>query len=298
MKKNQFLQEISYNSCGASRAPDLIIINPHWDNWDEFLRKYSGVVDVTKEGESVLKRAINLDKDTFVPELIQDIAWKTSVSILELRVCAPRFIIDANRRPINSHFWTVLNPIRHIYNHEAHWVLTQSLQEVHRNIIDRILHIVDGFKGRILDIHTMANVSPLIQHWYSVALKESPGRIQNYLDQWIGAWWEKRWVNVMTKFKDGSCIADVLLSYTLSWKLVDANIETRFNDPYLLSDHMMSTVYMQNWKSTLVDIPKGLVSVQDMDTNLYLPELILCPQKLDKLGSVFASSIELVYAQS
>lgn len=284
-----FLEEILYNWDGNS--PQLIFLNVHWDNWEIFLNQYPEILRAIPESENLLKTAIKLDGDAFAWKIIENIAKKLWIPILELRVCVPRFIIDSNRNP-SLDLLSIQSPLRHIFNFENHKLLTNNLLLIHKKIVNRITQIISKFWWYVIDLHTMANISPKTQIHDSIAIKEQVGDIKGYIDKWINANGEKRKINIMTKLKNKQDLANMPLSLSLAWELTFNNFQNTFNDPYILTPNLMSTTYMMlNWKTILIDIPKGTLSKESQDTNRHLANLTLCPQKLDILSLAFVSAI-------
>jgi hypothetical protein len=297
---SKYVEITSYGDTSKEKA-DVVLLCQH-DGDLSVLADHPETLLQYKDDPEVLDDFDDLEKDKGSTEITD----KTQEKLVELtkgkkridvvKVKAKRSEIDPNRRlkedigPEGSDSFTHTDPVRNIFDHQAHPKVYEKLNSIHREIITAIKQAMGDLApdGLFMDIHVMNDNSPKEQVSEEPTIQGLRRFINNLTDP--DKQGRKRMVNLLTSFKHQPSIAHKGLTHSLEKKLHDAHIESERNEPYCYVGFTTCSLIAQERPGQVltIDIPVHEVS-KDGESNNINPNLD--PSKIQTIARLCAEAI-------
>ncbi|MFK7825284.1 MAG: hypothetical protein AB8G05_14110 [Oligoflexales bacterium] len=285
---------------GSNNHFRLLITVPHGSIGEAFFARYPHFWQSFAEpGEiEAFYRYLRIEQDFGSRELAHRLAFWVNTLMPQLGVLIlekdyPRGILDGGRQL--SHCLRSMVPPALMQSLELDLlqVHTSTLEVVRQEIV-----ALNQRNGVLVDLHTMAPYCPHFMQGEK-NLPDHYDSLTDYLNHFLDPNFHhpdfKRDIDLITEDGSGNIIADQQLTLAFSSTL-SAHFPIAFNNPYAALPHFMMHEYLCSSRGIAIDVPKDLISYQQAP-NFNLERFDLCMQKLDRLASLMAESIQAFFTK-
>ena len=257
---------------GQTKNPDnrCVLLCQHSDDGENFLRNYPEILERCSASRKALKRYIDLEKDSGSFELSKSIARQIikvtsgNFEVVIIKSNVPRAIMDTNRVTR----FAISNSFNFFENDE----LKSEFQRLHFDVIKLIREqlfrlLING--GVFVDVHTMAPYSPEVSDDSEIGQSTMT---DEFVDLWVNAYvkapeiGERRYFDLATGYP-GCEMADEDLLNFLVFRLKEAGIEFRYDDPYPAVVDCMVGQYMGEYPGISIDVPKDYLTTTSAESD-------------------------------
>jgi hypothetical protein len=237
--------------------PDVVLICPHGDEGPDFVMEHN--LRALVADPVMFDRYNILETDRGSAELSYEIARQvaaasTNLMIEVVEVKIPRSVVDCNRVPGIA--------LRNVLDWKLESKLASEFTDIHGGVTDQVLGRLANMRkmGVYIDVHTMADYSPVgaSSNVQDPALYEHPENLDSYVSSFLSTEdpTRRRAVDLICS-KGSTLLADPRLLFAIEQNLQSSGMPSVRNEPYALSDRLMSTVYATRYSGITVDALKG-----------------------------------------
>ena len=250
---------VSISNFGNSydSRPDIVLICPHGDDGAEFINQHNIKQLVTDPVVFDKYNLLETDRGSreLTIEIAKQIVAKSNNLMVEVvDVQIPRSVLDCNRIPGRE--------LRRVADWNNNQVLANELSSIHTEVINLVLARLANMsrKGVYLDVHTMADYSPVGASFdvNAPALEEYHEDLEGYVSNFlvIDNDLQKRSIDLICS-NGSTLLADLSLLHGVEQVLQNSGVPIARNRPYALNSRIMSNLYAETYSGLTVDFLKG-----------------------------------------